>query len=84
MAGWNSARAAVVGGAAVAVAWAVVALAAPAQNPIPIPQPMPPAELKFYPETPTAPKTEPEALPPLKLPSIYDENVEQAGLKQPA
>lgn len=82
MAGWNSVRAAVVGGAAVAVAWAVVALAAPAQNPIAIPQPMPPAELKFYPEVPAAPTKEPEALPPLKLPTVHDENVEPAGLKQ--
>ena len=84
MAGWKQVRAAVVGGATVAVAWAVVALAAPAQNPIP--NPMPPGELKFFfPEAPGTPPKEPESLPKLDLPQpIQDENVEPAGQKQPA
>ena len=66
MAGWNRVRAAVVGGAAVAAAWAVVALAAPAQNPIP--QPMPPGELKFFLESPgaAAKKDEEKLLPPVR------------------
>ena len=83
MAGWNRVRAAVVGGATVAAAWAVVALAAPAQNPIP--QPMPPGELKFFLESPGTPvKKDEEKLLPLVVPTIQDENVEPAGLKQPA
>jgi uncharacterized repeat protein (TIGR01451 family) len=75
MAGWKHVRSAVVGGAAVAVAWAVVALAAPAQNP--------PAKLDFFLEAPAAPPKVEEKLPKIEFPAVRDENVEPAQFKQP-
>ena len=83
MSRWTQVRTAAVGGAAVAVVWAVVALAAPAQNPFPVvptaPEPPPKAKLTFANIEPAAPK-EPEQLAPLV---IQDENVEPAQFKQP-
>ncbi|QJW93392.1 DUF11 domain-containing protein [Frigoriglobus tundricola] len=88
---WMHVRAAAVGGAAVAAAWAVVALAAPAQQPIPTP--MPSLKFKIAPYFPNVPgagevKTasatqEGEKLPPIDT-TIQDENVEPAQFKQPA
>ena len=78
MARWKHGRAAVLGGAAVAVVWAVVAVAAPAQNPLPKTQ------LDFFLPPEALPKAEPEKLPPLDLTTIHDENVEPAAAKQPA
>ncbi len=92
MAVWMHVRAAAVGGAAVAAAWAVVALAAPAQQPVPTPMP----SLKFHTEPyfPNAPGAsavkeagafkEGETLPPIDMTTIHDENVEPAQFKQPA
>lgn len=78
MSRWKQVRTACVGGAAVAVVWAVVALAAPAQNP-----PAPP-NLEFFPQPPhPSTRAEPEKFPPLDLGTIKDENIEQAGAKQP-
>jgi len=79
MGGWKHVRAAMVGGVAVAVAWAVVALAAPAQNPAPKTQ------LEFFPQPPGTPaKPEPEQLPKLDVPAIQADQVEPAAAKQPA
>lgn len=79
MSRWTQVRTAAVGGAAVAVVWAVVALAAPAQNTLPfVPEP-PPPNLKFNNLGPVPPK-EPEQLPPIV---IQDENVVPAAATQP-
>ena len=95
MTGWKQVRSAVVGGAAVAVAWAVVALAAPAQPRLPPPEMFPvtpvappavppPAKLDFYPQPPAAEPKPEERLPKLDFSSIQDDKVEPAGAKLPA
>lgn len=78
MSGWKQLRTAAIGGAVVAVVWAVVALSAPAQNP----QPRPTIS---FPQVDAAnpPKTGDEKLPPLIVPPIEDESVIQAQGKQP-
>ncbi len=73
-------RATMVGGFAVAVAWVAVALSAPAQ---PLAPPPPPKLEWLQPDAP-APKKEPEKLPLLKLPPVYDDKVEPAQFTKPA
>lgn len=72
MAGWANVRAAVIGGAAVAVTWAVCALAAPAQG-----------QLNFAPLD-GQPAPPPDLLPPLVFESADDPNVIPAQFTRPA
>lgn len=85
MSRWKQVRTACGGGAMVAAIWAVVALSAPAQNPLaPLAPPAPPpAKLDFHMLGPAAPAKPDDNLPKLQIPSISDENVEQAQFKQP-
>jgi uncharacterized repeat protein (TIGR01451 family) len=84
MGGWKQVGTAAVGGAAVAVAWAVVALSAPAQPLTPTPAP-PSANLTFTRSEPAAAPKEPEQhLPQLVLTPAPDPNVEPAGYNQPS